>query len=296
MDDHQRLAFFSANLYQYLPGLPWSGHPDLYQQYQSFHRPRPIPRKSRARLSGLHPKLRPGILAAFHLGDHTLLPVCLANAGVPLDILIDGETYAQYAAVLEQAGIRHGNAVEGPVKFLFSEDPRLFFRMREGLRRGRHLLFFVDGNRGWAHAGGNPGDPHLLAVPFFSGRLHVKRGVAVLARLLNVPIYPILGNGDWDHPVFGVPEPIRTNPALDRAEDARQVLGRLFGLLEARIRLDPMHWECWSYLHMNGMLQMPGEAAHLVNPDHLEAEYMANLTVHGRSYWLDKRTYIMYFI
>lgn len=287
-----RAAFFSANLHQYLPDVPWEAHPAYFREYLRYHAPKPVHIQRSGRLRGF-PLHSPGILVAFHLGDHTSLPVCLASLGVRFDMVIDRQIHERYARVLQQAGMQHGETSGEAVRFLFSEDRRLVYQIRDSLRSGRHILIFADGNGGQEQP-----EPYrdLLPVPFFSGTLWVKRGVAVLARLLGVPIYPFYGTEDADQPLFELSEPLMADPHLDRDIDARRILGRLYGLLQEQIAASPMRWECWTYLHLNGMLRIDKTTSVPSGQPDLGAAHMQRLLMDGRTCWLDKQAYEMYLI
>lgn len=288
-----KYAFFSANLFHYLDSVPWNSHPYYFETYCDIHAPKPIPHDFTLNLSS-NPSLQPGLLVAFHLGDHLALPVGLSNCGVPFDVLIDKHTYSKYQLELRQASQLHAKSSGHTTEYFFSDDPRLAFRIRHSLRNGRHVLIFVDGNGG-AQSSENPQDVKgLIPVSFFSGTLWVKKGVAILMRLLNAPMYVLFSPLSGLNGVFEVVGPITTNNHMDRDDDCQRLMSMLYGMLEQRISSQPMLWECWLYLHVNGMLRIEKPPKQVSNPPEMEAEFMEHLVWNGRSYWLDKRCYRMH--
>lgn len=297
MNQKNQLAFFSANLHQYLPEIPWQDHPKLFQWHQDYHRPRPI---SRGNIHDVFRALtpdasaQPGLLAAFHLGAHTALPVSLARSGIDFDILIDRQVHHRYQEALTQTDqelMRSGRTATG---FYYSDDPRLFFQIRKSLRSGRHILIYVDGNGG---ANTKEKISSLLEVPFFSGTLWLRQGIAVLARMLQVPIYPLLNGTIRDQCLVQMLPAIWADAALSREMDTRRILRLLYGELENWLEREGlMHWECWRYLHYNGMLRPDSSAQNssfcLPNP---LPEYIVPLVHPAGHFWMDKSRYVIHY-
>lgn len=293
-------AFFSANLHQYLPDIPWSEHPHLFKRYQAFHHARPIghgkPVEAFTRLQ-LGSSSPPGLLAAFHLGTHSELPVSLARSGVAFDVLIDRQVHERYQnaiSITDKELVRMGHS---PTCFYYSDDPRLFFQIRRSLKSGRHVLIFVDGNGGReVKEEAKETASTWLEIPFFKGSLWLRQGVAVLARVLQAPIYPILNSIDPGPAHFQLRPPIWPDSGLSRAEDAKRILRLLYGELALYLRQDHlMRWECWTYLHLHDLLRMHRGTTEdtFAFPDPIP-EYVVPLGENSRSLWLDKKHYLIY--
>lgn len=302
-------AFFSANLHQYLPEIPWREHPALFKLHQNHHQARPISEGNAMEVfTALHPNslVQPGLLAAFHLGAHTKLPVSLARSRVEFDILIDRQVHHRYRAALSKTDDELVRSGLSPTMFFYSDDPRLFFQIRRSLRSGRHILIFVDGNGGMDT---EEGMASLLDIPFFRGTLWLRQGIAVLARVLQVPIYPILNGRKVDQSQFQVLPPIKADTSLPREADAKRILKMLYAELEKTlIREGFMCWECWRYLHTNGMLRMesfmypPHSDALKFRPDSASKfhsnsvpEYIVPLDHPLGHFWMDKSRYEIHF-
>jgi len=290
IDQKNQFAFFSANLHQYIPDLPWAAHHKYFRQYHHYHQPKAIPVNSKSKVNGYCPN-EPGILATFHLGNHTQLPVALVDAGFLFDILIDQPTYDRYRKPLELANRRLVAKGNDPIRFLLSEDRNLFFKIRESIRRGRHMLIFADGNGGQDN---NDLKKDLLPIPFFSGILWVKKGIPVLSRLLKIPTYPLLSTIEDHDQILEFCEPIFTDSRLNRLSDAERVLNHLYRLLFLRIAHDPMQWECWLYLHRNGMLKIEDQAINLPEKPDLYAEYIDTVRIGRQVFLFDKKKYYLF--
>lgn len=298
MDSKQTMqfAFFSANLHQYLPEIPWSAHAHYFQQYKQHHRPKAIPTNSRrgCTLTGDLPE-RPGLITTFHLGDHAQLPIALVDVGMCFDIVIDQPTYERNKEAFRIATRRVVERGGEAIRFLFSADRQLFFKIRDSLRRGRHVLIFIDGNKG-AQTPAPTED--LTPVPFFSGRLWVKRGAAVLSRLLGVPIHPLTTHPDAELQVLNFHPPLFGDPSRAKESDSERILGHLYRLLELEISDQPMRWECWTYLHQIGMLRMDQQPRDFIERPvlgpALDAEYMERIQVNGEEFWLDRKNYHLF--
>ena len=290
INQRNQLAFFSANLHQYMPDLPWAEHHRYFRQYQLYHQPKPIPAVSKSTVNGCYPN-EPGILATFHLGNHTQLPIALVDADLVFDILIDQPTYDRYRERFDLANQLLVSKGKEPIKFLLSEDRHLFFKVKDSIGRGRHLLIFADGNAGQDHADYRR---DLLPIPFFSGTLWVKKGIPILSRLLGIPIYPLYSMASGPDQTLEFGEPIFTDLRSNRLSDAARVLGDLYHLLNLRIAHDPMQWECWLYLHRNGMLKIADqEIDHPRKPD-LNAEYIDTVRLGREVFWFDKKKYYLF--
>ena len=136
-----------------------------------------------------------------------------------------------------------------------------------------------------------------MGIPFFSGTLWLRQGIAVLARMLQVPIYPILNCNRADQSIVQVLPAIRADSVISRERDAMRIMGLLYNELEKWLQHEGlMHWECWKYLHYNGMLRLESPIISNVSAiAYPTPEYMAPLVHPNGHFWIDKSGYVIHY-
>ncbi len=245
-------ALFSANLHKYLPEIGWNEHPVIYTRWKDHHAGQtnldlcpPLSDMERLRL------LPTGILLLFHLGHHLQLPIRLAQAGLQFDIVLDRAVYLQSPQLFDRLqGEMNGQG--GEYRYLFSDDTSLLLRVRERLRSGRHLLIFVDGASGAAVSAKDK----RVAIPFLHGELLLKKGIPLMAYLFGIAIYPLLCEDMPHGRQYALQEAIRTRKGETRDAFIYRTLCQCYAMLGKALHRQPWIWECWPYLHTNGMLQV----------------------------------------
>lgn len=245
-------ALFSANLHQYLPHISWEAHRTIYSKWEKQHSGRIDPgttlllaEEQRFR------QLPPGILLLFHLGHHLQLPIRLAEAGLLFDILLDREVYLRSQEVFDDLRSQmndRGRAYE----YLFSDDPSVLLRVRYRLQDRRHVLVFADG------ASGTRPDAKdgRVAIPFLEGEVRLKKGIPFMAYLYGLSLYPIMCGDSVDRPLYQLGKPIAPQKDENRTAFIYRALCECYTMLGDVLQKEPWRWECWSYMHANGMLQL----------------------------------------
>ncbi|WP_140938679.1 lysophospholipid acyltransferase family protein [Sphingobacterium lumbrici] len=276
-------ALFSANLHQYLPEISWAYHTTVYEQWKEWHYG-DIVRNAILEGDELDQirKLPPGVFVLFHTGHHMQEPLSLAKAGLLFDIILDRTVYTRSKLVfdrLQQEMNRDGFEYQ----YLFSEDASLLLRVRNSLRQGRHILVFADGSSGTPIAGK---DDRIL-VPFLDGQLHLKKGIPLMAHIFKVSLYPILSVPTCRGVKIVLQKSIMATKGESRSDFIFRGGRALFSVLEPVLRDAPWQWECWLYLHTNGMLK-------LIDEDLMEArkrDPMVLLPLGDKYYLFDRRYY-----
>lgn len=247
-------ALFSANLHTYMPAIGWPEHPEIYTDWRQYHSGKtdighcpPLSDTERLRA------LPTGIVVLFHLGHHMQLPLRLAQAGLSFDIVLDRSVYRRsqplFDRLQEEMNI-HGRQHA----YLFSDDPSLLLRVRERLRKGRHLLVFADAASGAASP--STAKDVRVPIPFLQGELWLKKGIPLMAYLFDVALYPICYQHTTECPSYVLHEPLAVRKQENREDFIRRALCQCYGLLAETVSRRPWVWECWPYLHSNGMLQI----------------------------------------
>nr|WP_288808707.1 hypothetical protein [uncultured Sphingobacterium sp.] len=263
-NNQMNFAFFSANLHHYVPSIPWEDHNELYAIFKRYHTAR-NPERYMSTIEGLNGLTQAGILTGFHLGQHELLPLYLARAGIDFDILISKKVYQKYQNHLNAHRASFDDA-DRHFDFLFAEDKYMVLRIKRSLYSGRHILVFADGN-----IGANDIDGLFVPVSFFYKELHVRRGVAFISHLLQVPVYPVLDQLTDEMVKITIQQPIHPSFELARTDYIRECMQRIFDVLSERLNDKWMDWGCWDYLHQNGMLRLNGcedVSGKLLSPEH----------------------------
>lgn len=280
-------ALFSAHIHHFLPTIPWSEHENLYQRFETYHKPK------QRELSTVEYKphmqaflqLEPALLCLYHLGNHFETVLALGKVGLSFDLLLDREVYTRYESTfltLKMQLQSNGSAY----RFLFSDDRAVLLRMRTALQEKRHVVVFADGNSGTA-----AGNKDLrTAVRFLGGSLRVKQGIAMISHVLQVPIIPLAVKERRG--VYTLSTGERIDPCMwdDRQDFIVYGMQSLYDRLEKKVAERPWIWECWGYLHENGTF----------NPAHLYAakqqqmgdeEALIPIQWRGRMAYFDRASY-----
>ncbi|OGV65588.1 MAG: hypothetical protein A2498_08745 [Lentisphaerae bacterium RIFOXYC12_FULL_60_16] len=82
-----------------------------------------------------------------------------------------------------------------------------------------------------------------IEVPFLGGIANVRRGMALFARLANVPIYPCICIRDgWTRHRIEVHQPILPDKSLDNETDIRRMTAGVLKIMDQAIREHPEQW------------------------------------------------------
>lgn len=286
-------AFFSANLRHLLPEMPYEKHAALFVQAGAYRKladtldrfPLDLRAEVESEGAGLLSVDRPGIFAAFHTGPYRLLGRWLASQGKPLTLLVSSDVAAKQEGDFDVWYKQCSVAMENDsLECLMAEDPMVFRKMMRALERGRCLLIYVDGQTGVRQQAGGSGS---LSLGFLGAPLWVRTGVADLARLAQVPIYPLFAYFDEARkPVVRcLPALMPPDKAASRAEWTQHCMHDLYQRLEAAVRQRPAQWEGWLYIHH--------DLAAKSNPGGLLRYYMP-FALHDRCFLLEKDSMAAY--
>lgn len=284
-------TFFSANLHKLLPHIPLADHPTYFKQaahYQRMARDRQHDGSMLKRLAaqGLPPGMlhEPGVVATFHLGAFKLLPRWLITCGLPLTLLVSADIaareYDRYQAMAKQAG------ASAPLEILRADDPVVMRKMIRAVQRGNWVVAFLDGIEG---IGRSRSGRTNLTVDFLGQRLHVKSGMAELARLARCPMYPLVLPFDERAGEVSI---VSHLPAVhcathERHAAVQQTMQDLYAWLAGWVYRCPAQWERWFYIHH--------DLAHDSLPDHgaLLLQFLPLMTGNHR-FLLHRDTYGAY--
>lgn len=245
-------ALFSANMNRFLTDRSWKQHAVLYNQWKEYHADAESRTLDYFRLQCRDVLINsaPGILAMFHLGNHMHWPLIMAQEGILFDIVLEKAVYDRNPALFDKLH-RQMNDNDN-YNYLFSEDPKLLYRIKRALSMGRHILIFADGASGAADSNKD----ERCCIPFLEGILNVKMGIPFISSVFKVPIYTLIDIQRGNRYFLKAAKPIMQKEKEDRFDFVLRVFDRIYRQLERIVNKQPERWECWSYLHQNGMLEL----------------------------------------
>ncbi|MCS3556607.1 MULTISPECIES: hypothetical protein [unclassified Sphingobacterium] len=242
-------ALFSSHLHHFIPDIAWEQHIVIFQEWQHYHSPKnKLLDLQSMRLSDQIDwyGLPAGILVLFHLGDHLFWPQKLADEGIAFDLVMDRAVWEKNTAVL--TALQRKCTVNGAkCCYFFSDDPMLIFKIKASLKQHRHVLIFADGTSAASAV------DKRVEVDFLAGKLAVKPGIAVISYLLKCPIYALHSHMIEDVLILDLMHISLPNTPISRESYVMQTMQSLFAGFAAVMQQQPYRWECWGYLHRNGM-------------------------------------------
>lgn len=258
-------AYFSANLYNLLPHIAQRDYLRLFNQLQANRMLSDLDIEQAGTMEvhawdekqALGLRNRPGIICTFHTGSYRFLNLLLAKAGVPISLLVAGDALEQelqafanrFAPAARQLGIAPD------LEFINASLPNSLIRMARAAKRGRCLLVYLDGNTGAGMHDEKPGN--LLTVPFCAGQMRVRKGTAVLAHRLGLPIYPMICTreptgltAENSHRLhYRLHKALLPLPDEREAEFAARAIPHLYAALQEVASGHPYEWEGWLNVH-----------------------------------------------
>ncbi|MGA6119323.1 hypothetical protein [Sphingobacterium anhuiense] len=228
-----------------MPALKWEDHLMVYEKWKSVHIPKPMASTCQWERSFIQEwdVDTPHIICLYHLGMHAQIPRVLAEQGLCFDILMDRHVFEQQQTQLIQLQTEL-NRNEREYRFLMSDDPQVLLKARTAIKKGKHLLVFADGNSGTTESLGKK-----LRIDFLDADIYVRKGIALLSWLLQVPVLPMTHTARDGRYRLSVGEEICIQHHELRDSYLYRCMQQLYDFLAIEIRDFPWKWECWSYLH-----------------------------------------------
>ncbi|MBD1429787.1 hypothetical protein [Sphingobacterium litopenaei] len=283
-------ALFSANLHYFVPDIALESHSEIYQNWKKYHGPK-LNKEIRSSLINSFQNYKPGIIVLFHLGYHLQVIEYLAKKKICFDVLVSKHIknkFENFFRTLSKDLPR--NLIPN---FLEAEDRTVILKIRESLKTNRHILIFADGFVSSKSAKINGSE--VISLNFFSNKILVRKGIALISYYFSAPIYPIINVEIEQYIKLDFKSSITAKPEESKDQYINRSLQHLFTLLELRIKDNIEHWECWSYLHLVGAinlasLKLPSAAMTSKNDGLVKVE------IDNRDFLLDKKNYIFFVI
>src|SRR5690606_25573008 len=130
----------------------------------------------------------PRIWACFHIGPYALMARALIRCGYGIAILLKDEVFEeQYPMYMQQFKKSFGREPKPTeLQFVRSSSSRSLIQLKQLLKKGYHVICYVDGEEG-----GN-GEKGWTQIHVHNTTLDVRMGMAILSQLSGVPIRPII--------------------------------------------------------------------------------------------------------
>ncbi|GEM_PF-292994 len=283
-------AFFSANLHHYLPAISWESHPKIFKAWKKYHGPKLEKAISfPSKIKFLNNK--PGIIVLFHLGYHLQVIQYLAREHVCFDILVSKHIknkFEKYFKTLSKDLPPQINP-----NYFEAEDRTVILKIRESLKLKRYIVIFADGFLSSINDRLKPSE--YISVDFFSNKIFVRKGIAVISYYFSSPIYPLINIETDGAIILDVKSPIMAKSDEHKDQYINRALQRLFNLLEFRIKNNIEHWECWSYLHQVGALKPPNSDFSSLSMS-TTLPGVVKIKIEDRDYLFDKNNYNFFVI
>lgn len=245
-------ALFSANIHRYLPQFSWEEHQILYHKWMDYHRERSLSHQLRHKQIDegvVHACRCPSIITIFHLGDHLVWPILLAQNGIRFNVILDRNVYQDAKKVFDRL-LNQLSTYGYTPELLFSDDPGLLLKIRSRKAKGQHLLCFADGSSGSSI----PTKDERVSIPFMAGEIRLKKGIPFMSHLFAMPILSLLPVTKAGMQYLKIDRIIAPSTGEKRDTYVPRCLREIYLGLEQIVRTAPFTWECWGYLHRNGMI------------------------------------------
>jgi lauroyl/myristoyl acyltransferase len=249
-----------ANFYHLCPNLPWNavliGARALYRNQRRAtidlqHLAELMPKIEVRDRSDLSIGREAAIFCASHYAGYRLIGPLLMSLKVPITIVIDRHVARAQGDRFSDALNRHARRKHLPAgSFLFRDtsEPGLLLGLARDVRRGRSLLFYLDGNSG--SDASTARNDHTVAVDFLGNRLTSRAGIPSLSAMTGAPIVPIR----MSRAVQLTENIAEFLPAMrfatgDRGQFIHDTLQTLWGLIGQQVEADPTQWESMRYVN-----------------------------------------------
>jgi len=253
IDRLERFSFFSANLTNFIPTLPYAQHSLLFRKAYAYQRlslldeqyfDREVPLEVEGWSGPLADRVgeRPHVICTLHAGSYRYVSYLLTVSRIPFAVLISGQAMAQAAGFRKRYADwhrRHGLSGELPI--IAADDPRAIWQMLKLLKAGYQLLVYLDGFTGL-----ETNEDQLQAVPFMGQHLKVRRGASFLAQRLKLPLLPMLCMRDGNTIRVVADDPIC---GYDDSQFSALAMTRMFSFFASHLLFDPAQGENWFFLH-----------------------------------------------
>ena len=249
-------GLISANLYNFLPQMPYQKHRVLYRDFKLnqwlhgldsafFDDEYPLP------VEGMGEVLdkitnQNGIICTYHFGVYQLINSILINAQSRFALLVGADVYSSWRDRYPKMMERLDQAVSaGRFVLLNAESAGSLREMYRLIKKGFTMIIYVDGIQGLKQGM----ERQLTCVSFLGQRIFVPKGAAIVSHYFKVPIYPVLALRRTNKVQILMGETIYPDQFSEKEEYSRYAMTRAFSFLSTYVVHWPEQWTNWSLLH-----------------------------------------------
>jgi Lauroyl/myristoyl acyltransferase len=194
----------------------------------------------------------PRIFCTFHMGSYRLINLLLYWHGIDFVLVLSKETLKEQKEQYLKAydDIRKLRGMNSTFEFIEAENPSSMLSMVRALKKGKSLLFYIDGNTGVGGIGKT--DDKMLPIKFLATTIYARKGIAFLSHKCNVPIINCFSyiKEHRDIVTMQFNDPI--NPAdgdKDINSFCMNTTQKIYDEFAEVLKLYPEQWEGWIYIN-----------------------------------------------
>jgi len=190
----------------------------------------------------------PSVICTFHFGSMQVINHFFAFHKIDYVFIASKKTLDDHLGdFLEMAEVQ--SKVYGNIEldFIEADECNAAFKMLKSLKKGKHLLIYIDGNTG---TGYNSANLNLSRIEFLSKTLYVRNGAATLSFFAKVPLIGAISYRDRNNQItLRFFDPVFPPEFENKEGFIGTTMQYLYDSLSSLLKLFPEQWECWIYLH-----------------------------------------------
>jgi lauroyl/myristoyl acyltransferase len=307
-----QMNMVSAGLVNYLPAIPIAMHEGIYKQILLHKKLSILEQSDYAVLDHVHTsgwsdslltmlKSQPTVICTFHTGSYRLLNLFLCRHQIDYTLVIATQVVKAEAELFST--LYHalpGNSNSNNLNIIDAEAPNALIQMLRELKKGRSLLFYIDGNTGAGSTASK--NDNCCIIDFLNQQIYARKGIAYIAHLAKAAILPVVSyRSTWENIHLKFFEPIVPDRQTSRDQFAVETTQQLYDLVAPIISQHPEQWEGWLYLHKSVNIINQRKTVRERSPDDqltnrimLDSHSYGLCKINGLPFLLQKNNYSFY--
>lgn len=191
----------------------------------------------------------PAIYCTFHMGSYISCCYYMIKNNIDFTIVVGEESYQEKTELFMDSYKKILEVLKDSkckMEIINGQNPNSMISMIKNVKKGRNLLFFIDGSKGLKKF--DPNDDSLVKIKFLDTEIYSRKGISFLAHYLNVPIIPLLSYRES-------PEKIKVkfltpiNPYGDRETFCSEGTQIIWDKFLDYFKKYPLQWESIYFIH-----------------------------------------------